>query len=96
MARDLLSRIGADPFAARAAKELRATGEHPRRRTTPSTGELTAQELQVARQVATGATSREVGAQLFLSPRTIEAHLRSIYRKLGIRSRRELREFPLS
>ncbi|MGJ9371729.1 AAA family ATPase [Nesterenkonia sp. CF4.4] len=95
-AHDLLSRIGADAFAARAAKELRATGEHPRRRTTPSTGELTAQELQVARQVATGATSREVGAQLFLSPRTIEAHLRSIYRKLGIRSRRELRDFPLS
>jgi DNA-binding CsgD family transcriptional regulator len=96
VAHDVLSRIGADAFAARAAKELRATGEHPRRRTTPSTGELTAHELQVAKQVATGATSREVGAQLFLSPRTIEAHLRSIYRKLGIRSRRELREIQLS
>ncbi len=95
VAHDLLSRIGADAFAARAAKELRATGEHPRRRTTSSHGDLTAQELQVARQVATGATSREVGAQLFLSPRTIEAHLRSIYRKLGIRSRRELRGIPL-
>lgn len=95
IAHDLLARIGADAFAARAAKELRATGEHPRRRTTSSTGELTAQELQVARQVTTGATSREVGAQLFLSPRTIEAHLRSIYRKLGITSRRELREIPL-
>jgi DNA-binding CsgD family transcriptional regulator len=45
--------------------------------------------------VATGATSREVGAQLFLSPRTIEAHLRNIFRKLGITSRRELRELPL-
>ncbi|MGP6177675.1 AAA family ATPase [Microbacterium sp. A196] len=96
VAHDLLSRIGADGFAARAAKELMATGEHPRRRTTPSPDELTAQELQVAQQVATGATSREVGAQLFLSPRTIEAHLRSIYRKLGIRSRRELREIRLS
>ncbi len=96
VAHDLLTRIGADAFATRAAKELRATGEYPRRRTSPSPGELTAQELQVARQVATGATSREVGAQLFLSPRTIEAHLRSIYRKLGIGSRRELRGIRLS
>ncbi|WP_277210409.1 AAA family ATPase [Isoptericola croceus] len=95
IAQDLLSRIGAHAFAARAANELRATGEHPRKRTTQSTDELTAQELQVARHVATGASSREVGAQLFLSPRTIEAHLRSIYRKLGITSRRELREIPL-
>lgn len=95
LAHDLLSRIGADAFAARAAKELRATGASPRRRTSRSTDELTPQELQVAREVATGATSREVGAQLFLSPRTIEAHLRSIYRKLGITSRRELRKIPL-
>jgi DNA-binding CsgD family transcriptional regulator len=49
----------------------------------------------VARLVATGATSREVASQLFLSPRTIEAHLRSIFRKLGITSRRQLRELPL-
>jgi DNA-binding CsgD family transcriptional regulator len=96
LAHDLLSRIGANAFAARAAKELVATGEHPRRRTRQATDELTPQELQVARHVATGATSREVGAQLFLSPRTIEAHLRSIYRKLGITSRRELRNVPLS
>lgn len=95
IAHDLLSTIGAQAFAARAARELRATGEHPRRRTAQTTDELTAQELQVARHVATGATSREVGSQLFLSPRTVEAHLRSIYRKLGITSRRELRETPL-
>ncbi|WP_211341543.1 AAA family ATPase [Myceligenerans xiligouense] len=94
-AHDLLSAMGAEAFAARAANELRATGERPRKRMTQSTDELTAQELQVARHVVTGATSREVGAQLFLSPRTIEAHLRSIYRKLGIKSRRELREVPL-
>lgn len=95
LAHDRLSHIGAEAFAARAARELRATGERPRRRTTQSADDLTAQELQIARHVATGATSREVGAQLFLSPRTVDAHLRSIYRKLGIRSRRELRDHTL-
>jgi DNA-binding NarL/FixJ family response regulator len=88
--------MGAEAFAERAAGELRATGEHPRARTSQPTDDLTTQELHVARLVATGATSREVGAQLFLSPRTIEAHLRNIYRKLGITSRRELRELRLS
>lgn len=61
----------------------------------PSTDELTAQEVHVARLVSTGATSREVGAQLFLSPRTIEAHLRNIFRKLGITSRRQLKDLRL-
>jgi len=91
----LLSDMGIEAFAARAARELRATGEHPRARTAQPTDDLTAQELHVARLVATGATSREVGAQLFLSPRTIEAHLRNIFRKLGITSRRELKELHL-
>lgn len=90
-----LSKMGAEPFAVRAARELRATGEHPRKRTAQPTDGLTAQELTIARLVATGATSREVGAQLFLSPRTIEAHLRNIFRKLGITSRRQLKELPL-
>lgn len=90
-AHEMLSDLGVAAFATRAANELRATGEHPRARTTQLTDELTAQELHVARLVSTGATSREVGAQLFLSPRTIEAHLRTIFRKLGITSRRELR-----
>ncbi|MCO1659698.1 AAA family ATPase [Pseudonocardia sp. S2-4] len=93
-AHEMLSGMGVEAFAARAARELRATGEHPRRRSAQPSDALTVQELQVARLVATGATSREVGAQLFLSPRTIEAHLRSIFRKLGITSRRQLRDLP--
>lgn len=91
----LLTDMGAEAFAARAARELRATGEYARKRTAQPTDALTAQELTIARLVATGATSREVGAQLFLSPRTIETHLRNIFRKLGITSRRQLRELPL-
>ncbi|MFJ4223765.1 ATP-binding protein [Microbacterium sp. NPDC089695] len=95
IAHDALAAMGAEAFADRAARELRATGETPRKRATQPATSLTAHELQIARLVATGATSREVGAQLFLSPRTIEAHLRSIFRKLGISSRRQLRDLPL-
>ncbi|WP_317983481.1 ATP-binding protein [Nocardioides pantholopis] len=92
----MLAEMGAAGFAERAARELRATGEHPRRRDAQAADALTEQELQVARLVATGATSKEVGAALFLSPRTIEAHLRNIFRKLGITSRRQLAEVKLS
>jgi DNA-binding CsgD family transcriptional regulator len=91
----MLSDMGVEAFAARAARELRAAGDSPRRRAAHRTDELTLQELQVARLVATGATSREVATELFLSPRTIEAHLRSIFRKLGITSRRQLKELRL-
>jgi DNA-binding CsgD family transcriptional regulator len=95
IAHDLLADMGAMAFAERAARELRATGEHPRPRTSQPTEVLTDQELHIARVVSTGATSREVAAMLFLSPRTIEAHLRSIFRKLGISSRRQLKELQL-
>jgi DNA-binding CsgD family transcriptional regulator/tetratricopeptide (TPR) repeat protein len=94
-AHDMLSAMGAEAYAERASRELRATGEHPRKRTVRPTDALTAQELHIARLVATGATNREVGAQLFLSPRTIEAHLRSIFHKLNITSRRQIRDLQL-
>ncbi|OLS99905.1 hypothetical protein BJF90_37450 [Pseudonocardia sp. CNS-004] len=94
-AHDMLSAMGAEAFAARAARELRATGERPRSRSAQPSDALAAQELQIARLLATGATSREVGAQLFLSPCTIEAHLRSVFRKLDITSRRQLRDLAL-
>ncbi len=95
-AHEMLSEMGAEAFAQRAARELRATGEHPRKRTAQPTDALTPHELQIARLVATGATSREVAAQLFLSPRTIEAHLRNIFRKLDITSRRQLKDLRLT
>ena len=91
----MLSNMGAEAYAERAAHELRATGEKPRKRTVQPTDALTSQELHVARLVATGATNREIGAQLFLSPRTIEAHLRSIFHKLEISSRRQIRDVRL-
>lgn len=94
-AHELLSAMGAEAFAERAARELQATGEHPRKRTAQPTDALTAHELHIARLVATGATNREVGAQLFLSPRTIEAHLRSIFHKLDITSRRQIKNLQL-
>ncbi|MFI6504008.1 AAA family ATPase [Nonomuraea typhae] len=94
-AHELLSASGLDAFARRAAGELRATGEHARSRSAPPAyDQLTMQEVHIARLVATGATSKEVAARLFLSPRTVDAHLRNIFRKLGITSRRQLRDLP--
>jgi len=80
-------RLGAAPWAERANTELRASGETVRPGGVVATNELTPQELQVALAVAKGATNREAGAALFLSPKTVEAHLGRIYRKLDIRSR---------
>jgi DNA-binding CsgD family transcriptional regulator len=81
--------LGAEPWADRARNELRATGETLRRERSAS-DELTLQELQVALKVAEGATNREAASALFLSPKTVEAHLSRIYSKLGVRSRTEL------
>ncbi|WP_068007772.1 AAA family ATPase [Nocardia pseudobrasiliensis] len=93
-AHDQLTELGAEAFAARAAAELRATGEHARRRTTQPSDTLTVQEVHIARLAATGSTSKEIAATLFLSPRTVDAHLRNIFRKLSITSRRQLRDVP--
>jgi DNA-binding CsgD family transcriptional regulator len=85
-----LTRMGAHGFAARARAELEATGEKVRKRTGPSRGELTAQEEQIAQLARRRRTNPEIGAQLFLSPRTVEWHLHNIFAKLEIGSRREL------
>jgi DNA-binding CsgD family transcriptional regulator len=79
-------------FAERARRDLLATGETVRKRNVESYDELTAQEAQVARRAADGHTNPEIGAQLFISPRTVEWHLRKVFTKLNVTSRRELRE----
>jgi DNA-binding CsgD family transcriptional regulator len=86
----VFEQLGAVPWEGRARSELRASGETLRRRDTSVAEQLTPQELQIALQVAEGKTNREVGAALFLSPKTIEFHLSRVYRKLGVRSRAEL------
>ncbi|MGE3234525.1 MAG: AAA family ATPase [Thermoleophilia bacterium] len=88
-------RLGATPWADRARSELRASGETAVRRDPVASAALTPQELQVARYVQQGFTNKEVAAQLFLSPRTIDAHLRNVFGKLGITARSQLRGMPL-
>ena len=85
-----LDAMGMEAFAERARVELQATGERPRRRTVETQEDLTAQERQIARLARDGLSNPEIGARLFLSPRTIEWHLHNVFAKLGIRSRREL------
>jgi DNA-binding CsgD family transcriptional regulator len=87
---ETFERIGAEPWAERSRVELRATGEHIRRRDPTTPEQLTPQELQIALVVAEGMTNREIAARLFLSPKTVEFHLTRIYRKLAIHSRSEL------
>ena len=89
-AHEMLTAIGAEAFAERAPHELLARGETVRKRTVETPVTLTPQEAYIARLAADGWTNPEIGAQLFLSARTVEWHLRKIYAKLGISSRREL------
>jgi DNA-binding CsgD family transcriptional regulator len=92
---ELFSTIGAGAFAERARRELMATGETMGRRHADTRHQLTAQEGHIAHLAADGHTNREIGAQLYLSQRTIEWHLTNVFTKLGLTSRRELRAlFP--
>jgi DNA-binding CsgD family transcriptional regulator/tetratricopeptide (TPR) repeat protein len=89
-AHEMFSAMGAAGFADRAGRELLATGETARRRTIETRDDLTPQEWQVARLARDGLSNPEIGSQLFLSPRTVQYHLRKVFTKMGIRSRTEL------
>ena len=91
-AHDLLSAIGAEAFAERARRELQATGERVLKRSAETDTTLTAQEALIARLARDGRTNPEIGAQLLLSTRTVQYHLRKVFTKLGITSRGQLRQ----
>jgi DNA-binding CsgD family transcriptional regulator len=89
-AHDQFTSIGMEAFAERTRKELLATGERVRKRTVETRDDLTAQERQIAQLARDGLSNPQIGARLFLSPRTVEWHLRKVFAKLGVRSRWEL------
>jgi DNA-binding NarL/FixJ family response regulator len=91
-AHEAVATMGMEAFAERARRELLATGERVRKRTAETRDALTPQEAQIARLARDGLANTEISAQLFLSPRTVEWHLRKVFAKLGIASRRDLRE----
>ena len=91
-AHGMFDEMGMEAFAERARRELLATGETARKRTLATVNELTVQEMQIAGLARSGRSNSEIGGQLFISPRTVEWHLRKVFTKLGINSRRELLE----
>jgi DNA-binding CsgD family transcriptional regulator len=95
-AHETFSGIGADGFAERARRELLATGETARKRTEDARGVLTPQEAHIARLAREGLSNPEIGAQLFISPRTVQYHLRKVFLKLDITSRNQLSRIPAS
>ena len=94
-AHEMFTEIGMEAFAERARVELEATGERARKRTVETRDDLTAQEAQIARLAADGATNPEIGARLFISPSTVDYHLRKVFRKLGVKSRHQLKQHLL-
>ena len=91
-AHELFVAMGAAGFAERARHELLATGETVRRRTDDTRDDLTPQEEHIARLAVAGRTNPEIGAELFISPRTVEWHMKKVFTKLGITSRKGLRD----
>ncbi len=91
----MFARMGAEGFARRARRELTATGETVHTRPTEAAADLTTQESHIARLARAGYTNVEIAGQLFISPRTVEWHLGKIFAKLGVASRRELRNASL-
>jgi DNA-binding CsgD family transcriptional regulator len=89
---DMFSTMGGEAFAERARRELLATGEKVRKRDVATQNELTPQEEHIARLARDGRSNAEIGAELFLSVRTVEWHLRKVFQKLGVSSRRNLRD----
>ena len=87
IAHEMFTGFGMEAFAERARGELQASGETARKRTVDTLDQLTPQESQVARLAAKGSTNREIAAQLFISPSTVEYHLHKAFRKLGVKSR---------
>jgi DNA-binding CsgD family transcriptional regulator len=90
VALDAFTSMGTEAFARRAERELLATGERARKRTVDTRDQLTPQEEQVAGLAASGNTNREIAAQLFISPSTVEYHLGKVFRKLDVKSRTQL------
>ena len=91
-AHEMFTAMGMDGFAERTRRELLATGATVRQRTVDAAGQLTEQEALIARFARDGLSNQEIGAQLFISTHTVEWHLRKVFVKLGIGSRRQLRQ----